>query len=354
MQVQMATGATSAAAIRDELAGHSTLAVMALLGMALYATTYSLIYSMTSYSAVAFLEMWMCFTHLFSALVCCVGQWLVVSLWQLQQPVPHVARTQVALFLGIACAVSVLGSSCMQSDRNGAECAIYFGAAAIPRLAAAGAIAWAWIMYAASLGCQSWNSLVSLGLSGRDPIIAAAAMAMVPLSAHLKLLTTCGGTWQALLCNPSSALADCSRDASSCVGVSAAMMATALCLVWADGIFFGQRVQKRRNFFCIVAASLILLEPYVAWAMQPTAAKVQIPFAYFLLNSAFGLLYLIRVVFFSASTTTTTTTTTTTNADHITIDQAPPSLLTSAFASAAAAASSASAAAMQQQNRKRI
>ena len=194
------------ASLRDELVGHSTLAVLALLGMALYSTTYSLTFmGSSSTPVVAVLEMWMVSTHLLSAGVCCVGQALVVSVFDLRHPVAHVAEAQTAMFLGVALSVTLLSASCVSSV-TGNECAVYYGAAALPRFAAVGAASWSWILYAASLGCQSWSATddddadedkdedkdddddderprggrLSLGLSGRSGLTAAATMAWIP------------------------------------------------------------------------------------------------------------------------------------------------------------------------------
>ena len=141
---------------RDEVVGHATLAVLALLGMGLYSTTYALLYASTSTRAVATLEFFMATTHLLSASGCCLIQTLVVSILQLRAPVRFVPQAQTALFLGVAGAMCTLGGSCLGSA-TGAECAVYFGAAAVPRLAAVGAVVWSILLYASSLGCQPWT-----------------------------------------------------------------------------------------------------------------------------------------------------------------------------------------------------
>jgi hypothetical protein len=125
---------------KEELLGHCTLGVMALMGMALYSTTYALVYATTGTSTVAVLEMWMTSTHLVCSLSSFAVQVLTVSLFGQDRPLPYVGDAQAALFFGVACAVSVLGGACVQ----GGECGLFFGAAAVPQLAATGAIAWAW------------------------------------------------------------------------------------------------------------------------------------------------------------------------------------------------------------------
>ena len=169
--------------LRDELAGHATLAVMSLLGMFLYSVSYALIYAASAAPAsapVAVLEMWMSGTHLCSACGCCLAQALLASMAGPDRAsAPQLAQAQTAVFLGIACSVSVLASGCLASA-TGAECAPYFGAAVAPRLAATGAMVWAIVMYASSLGAQPWGPQLSLGISGQEGLTASAAMGLVP------------------------------------------------------------------------------------------------------------------------------------------------------------------------------
>ena len=126
--------------LREELVGHCTLVLLALVGLALYAVTYSFTYAGGS-TAVAVLEMWMVSTHIASALFCAGIQLVTCTVMGTQEPISRLAECQCALFLGVACAVSVLGSGCL-SDR--AICNGFYGAAALPSLAASGSIAWAW------------------------------------------------------------------------------------------------------------------------------------------------------------------------------------------------------------------
>lgn len=130
-------------------------------------------------------------THLVCAAASFATQAVAVSLFGLSEPLPYVGDAQASFFFGMACAITVLGGACVQ----GGECGMYFGAAAVPRLAATGAIAWAWVMYASALGCQSWAmGGISIGLGGRAPLTAAAAMALVPIAVETKLLSAeCSG-----------------------------------------------------------------------------------------------------------------------------------------------------------------
>lgn len=172
-------------AFKEVLVGHFTLVVLALLGMALYAGSYGLM----GMRSVAILEMWMATTHLGVAVLCCLAQVLRTTFWLQKEPLDHVAESQTSLFLGIACAVTVLGYQCLQYGR----CAAYYGAAAFPKLAGVGSIAWAWIMYLSSLSCQSWeNGGLSLGLQNRGALLVALVMALLPPMVLSKLSTTCG------------------------------------------------------------------------------------------------------------------------------------------------------------------
>jgi hypothetical protein len=95
------------------------------------------------------------------------------------------SRVKIAhsIYFGVACGVTILGNDCIQYGR----CELYFGAAAVPRIAAAGAAAWAWVMYAVAFDGVP-NGFVS-----------ALAMAMVPLAIETKTVMACGDKWRDLL-----------------------------------------------------------------------------------------------------------------------------------------------------------
>ena len=172
------------AARREDMAAHVSLGVMALLGLAMYSMTYSLLYGLMPTSPTpAVLEMWMVFTHLMIAGAGCV---LRTALGE------GVAEAQSGVFLGVALIVTLLASSCGGGDTK--DCAAFFGAAALPRFAAMGAAAWAWIMYAGALGCQTT-------LNGGHTLTAACVLGMVPWLARGMLVDTCGDTWRVLLCD---------------------------------------------------------------------------------------------------------------------------------------------------------
>ena len=176
---------------REQMVGLCTLAAMALLGMALYSGTYSMIYASIGISVptVAILEMWMTSVHLFAAVGCCLLQGLYAGVLNKRDvAIPHLADAQTALFLGVSCAVTILGNECVQYG----ECAAYYGAASFPRMAAAGSIAWAWIMYLSSLGCQDWERGLTLGFNGKEALTAASVMVLLPIHVMAKLHSTCG------------------------------------------------------------------------------------------------------------------------------------------------------------------
>ena len=190
--------------LREELIGHATLAVLGVLGIALYSLTYSLVYAGSSSTpVVAVLEMWMVTVHLASPLTCGLLQSLFSN--SSFTAIKHVAAAQTSVFLGVACTVTIAGVGCLRSgnnnnNNNGATCTAYFGAAAFPKFAAAGSIAWAWVMYASSLGCQF--SSITLGLSSKNSLTVATIVLLVPYLVASKLGDTCGGaTWTVPLCN---------------------------------------------------------------------------------------------------------------------------------------------------------
>lgn len=248
---------------KEELVGHSALVVMALLGMAVYSASYSLLYSATATKAVATVEMWMTTTHLVSSVACCAAQSMAMSVWD--APLGHVAKAQTAVFLGVALAVTLLANDCITTEQ---ACPAYFGAAVVPKFAAAGAAVWSWIMYASSLGCQSNG--VSLGFLGdKIPLTAAAAMALVPHAILHKLSTTCPGAG--------------TFDSAPLLGVCATLLAIGLCLAWT----------AQSPAIRILGAGFVFIEPYIAWAIM-AGNKVQ-PI-YYVVNSALGLLALLREV----------------------------------------------------------
>ena len=166
---------------RAELTGHTALCLVTLVGFFVYTSSYSLIYHVLKASAaqkpVAVLEMWMVFTHLLSAVVSCA----LMAVFSFKT-----ADLQTGIFLGIALSVTVCGMACID-DAN--QCTVFFPAAAWAPLAAAGAIAWAWIVYMASLGCQA--SFVSLGAS-TSHILSPVVIALFAPSVISTLQQTCG------------------------------------------------------------------------------------------------------------------------------------------------------------------
>ncbi len=157
---------------REILTGHTALCLMSLLGFVLYTSTYSVVYVVkTDNKPVAVLEMWMVLTHLASSLLTCVARALTLTMDH-----SPIADAQSAVFLAIALALTGAGTACLQ---DGAFCSVFYPAAALPPLAAAGSIAWSWVMYIASFGCQSPTSGLSLGIGRRDAVTAAGLMGLL-------------------------------------------------------------------------------------------------------------------------------------------------------------------------------
>ena len=280
---------------RDEIVGHATLAVLALLGMLLYSTTYALLYATTGASSTpttATLEMFMVTVHLASACGCCLVQTLVVSLLQLRAPIPYVAQAQTSVLLGVAGAVGALGDSCIRSA-TGAECAVYFGAAAIPRLAAAGAITWSLVVYSASLGAQPWTGgAISLGVHGREGLAAAAVMGLVPWSIQRALVGVCGDAWRLQLCTGVSVVTDANVTTST-VQADCGNLDTGLLLATGLGLLSlvlswipGSR--RLGNVPALVGAAVGTLSPVVAWSTQPGDVRTPVPGAFFVICACFA------------------------------------------------------------------
>jgi hypothetical protein len=177
---------------REALIGHTALCLMSLLGFLLYTATYSVVYMIkTEGKPIAILEMWMVLTHLLLSVLSCALRMLGANTNN------NIAETQSAIFLAVSLILSSLGTACMQDSLY---CNIYYPAAALPSLAASGSMAWAWVMYLASLGCQSGAS-VSLGLDKRGAIYAAGIMGLVVPQVLSTLSTTCDTTKWKRLCS---------------------------------------------------------------------------------------------------------------------------------------------------------
>ncbi len=221
-----------------------------------------------------------------------------MSMLQLSEPVKHVAEAQTALFLGVAAAVGTLSLGCIGSSTatESAECGVYYGSAAVPRLAAVGAVVWSLLLYTSSLGCQSWGSGgVSLGLSGASGLTATATMVSVPWVIHGALVRTCGDAWRMHLCaavhiqvdatvTTSTVTADCSHIDLS-LGVALAIALFALLLAWFGGLM---RTAQRRLFFTLLGACASVLGVFVVWAMQPAGVRVAPPASFFAVCAFFS------------------------------------------------------------------
>jgi hypothetical protein len=290
--------------------------------------------------------------HLLSSAGCCVGQALLMSMLQLQSPVRHVAEAQTAVFLGVAAAVTVLSLSCLNSSSSngggggggGAECAVYYGSAAVPRVAAAGALVWSIVLYASSLGCQPWSGGggISLGLRGQSGLTASATMTLVPWIIMKALVQTCGDAWRVQLCagvrietnadvTASTITAKCDHiDAS--LSASASVAAISLVFAWVGGVLAPARhnndgrkkgggqnsnnnkksKKKQAAVFCgrilvLLAASVATAGPFVVrvetssyfrfmkiisavqvWALQPADVRVTPPASFYWVCAGFS------------------------------------------------------------------
>lgn len=182
----------SMGAAREELVGLSTVSVLALIGFALYSTTYSLVYaSSSSRPVVAVLEMWAVSLHLAASLACLVVHFVGMSVFEMQS---RVSSILTSLFMGIAILSTVACSACLSLGEE-KVCYAYFAAAAFPKFAAVGFCAWCWVMYVASLGGQAWSVGVSLGFSKMGSLTIASVILMVPYNIGTKLADTCQKTW---------------------------------------------------------------------------------------------------------------------------------------------------------------
>lgn len=203
---------------REALIGHTSLCFMALLGFVIYTSSYSVIYATkTGGKPVAVTEMWMALSHLVCSLLSCIIKALSVDV----KPVgSNLAKAQSAVFLGIALAVTGLGTACMQDT---VYCSIYYPAAALPPLAAAGSVAWAWVMYVASLGCQTGV----VGMGGSEGIAAACVVGHVVPQILFALDSTCGAKWKGY----------CSSALSCSTALNVTLLFAALLLSHAGSFF---------------------------------------------------------------------------------------------------------------------
>lgn len=179
--------------LRDELTGHLSVLMLSVLGLGMYSGVYSVSMSLGAYrNVVPILEMWMAFSQLGCSLSCLAIQVVVAGMLGVQGGVRGLPNTQVAIFLGIACAVTCIASECLSG--NSFECQIYFPASVFPPISAVCGIVWSWLMYFAALGVAGGAAGFSIGLQGAGGIYAACVMAMLPPGVLYSLVTLCGET----------------------------------------------------------------------------------------------------------------------------------------------------------------
>ena len=248
--------------LREELIGHATLAILGVLGLALYATTYSIVYAGSSSTTpvVAVFEMWMVTVHMASPIICGTVQALTAT--DLKVPLKYVAVAQTSLFLGVACIVTIKGIDCVQENLG--VCSAYYGAAAIPRFAAAGSVAWVWVMYVSSLGCQSGGGL-SMGLTGKSSLTAASIILLVPYFIASKLGSTCGGSkWTYPLCN------------NAC-NVEGPLLVVIMSLTLSHGgwLLIGLKQHTIGATVSIIGPLIMIIGCFSLWAEQPLISNAR-------------------------------------------------------------------------------
>lgn len=178
--------------LRTELIGHVSVLLMSLLGIAMYSATYSVSMAVgASSKRIPVLEYWVSFSHLTCTVLCIIIQFIVGGIMRIETGLLGIAEAQVAVFLGIACACTVLSTECIAGDAN--VCAIYFPSAVYAPAAGVGLIVWSWIIYLSSLGClRSSIGAFSLGTDGIGGVVVSCVMVMLPSQPLAAIVSICG------------------------------------------------------------------------------------------------------------------------------------------------------------------
>jgi len=187
----MSSGEENVSGLKEELVGHSTLLVLALLGLGFYSLSYSLLYtSSSSVPIVAVFEMWMVSSHLGVAGCSLLIQSVGVKFFRAMSPMPFVAATQTSVFFGIALLATLSGVSCVGG--NALTCQLFYGASTFPSFSSVASLGWAWIMYVSSLGCQTWNTGgFTLGINNVGLLLVSSILVVVPNAMVAKVYGVC-------------------------------------------------------------------------------------------------------------------------------------------------------------------
>ena len=243
---------------KNALIGHTSLCLMSLIGYFIYTASYSAVNQFKTTSStkpVAVVEMWMVLTHLIASVVtCCIEALFTTS----TTVTVSLSEAQTSLFLAVALAVTLSSAVCWQSS-SWVACTAYFPAAIWPQVAAAGAMAWAWVMYVASLGCQI--SYISLGCFNKRSILTPVVLALFSPQILATFRQTCG------------IAAACPSDIQCNMALNITLVMLAFVL-WTCAPFTDLELplQFLATVLLIIDAVVVLsASAYFAWAVSLTA-----------------------------------------------------------------------------------
>ena len=295
--------------LRAELVGHVSVLLMSLLGVAMYSATYSITMAVgVSSKKVPVLEFWVVFTALTCNVVCVCMQFIAAGVFKVQGGLPGVPEAQVAVFLGLACACTVLSSQCVSGDTT--TCLMFFPSAVFPNASAVGIMVWTWIIYLASLGClRASVGALSLGIEGTGGVVAACVMLLLPATTASAMATTCG---QHAL--PKDVCVGLGDDCGSVLVSSMVWLSLGVVVVagglrkWQPLELFGLCLQG------LVAALLLMVTMLV---VPGSVASIVYRLTAFMLCMCTFIEAVIGIVVLLSSTSSTSTSTTSTTSNNI-------------------------------------